>query len=119
MGLRERLERGLEQGVVQVRDQTREIAASETVQNAGESFRGFRGMLADDGGSLKVEAYLVALVRAVRDDEHDEDRSRRDLYVRARKRRRRLGLISLGAGPMMGVASSTTLASMSCTSPPR
>lgn len=41
----------------------------------------------------------------MREDERDEDRSRRDVYVQARKRRRRLGLISFGAGPLVGVAS--------------
>lgn len=62
-------------------------------------------MLAEEGGALSVEAYLVALVRAVRDDEVEEGRSRRDVYLTARKRRRRLGLICLGTGPMAGVAS--------------
>ncbi|HUC00228.1 MAG TPA: hypothetical protein VMS11_10415 [Solirubrobacterales bacterium] len=104
MGWRERLESRVEQGVAQAQSQARAIAASDTVQNASEGFRGFREMLADDGGPLKAEAYLLALVRAVREDE-EEDRSQRDLYVRARKRRRRLGLISFGAGPMVGVAS--------------
>lgn len=47
----------------------------------------------------------MALVRAVRDDDGGRERSSRDLYVRARKRRRRLGLAALGAGPMAGVAS--------------
>jgi hypothetical protein len=54
---------------------------------------------------LSIEAYLLALVRAVRSDEHDEEQSKRDVYVGARKRRRRLGLISFGAGPLVGVAS--------------
>jgi hypothetical protein len=54
--------------------------------------------------SRSVEGYLSALVRAVRDDERDEQQTSRDLYVRARKRRR-LGLISFGADPMVGVAS--------------
>lgn len=99
MGLRERLE----EQASRVGEQARAVAASEQVQRAGESFRGFRAMLAEDGGTLSVEAYLVALVRAVRDDEPEQ--SRRELYVEARKRRRRLGLISLSTGPMAGVAS--------------
>jgi hypothetical protein len=63
-----------------------------------ESFRGFQAMLVDDEQVLSIEAYLLALVRAVRSDERDEEQSKRDVYVGARKRRRRLGLISFGAG---------------------
>jgi hypothetical protein len=61
-------------------------------------------MLTDNERAQSIEVYLLALVRAVRDDERDEEQSSRDVYVRARKRRRRLGLISFGAGPMVGVA---------------
>jgi len=102
MGLRDRLE----QGAAKVGEQARAIADSERAQRAGESFRGFKSLLGDDE-QQGAEAYLLALVRAVRRDEEDEEeeRSRRDVYVHARKRRRRLGLLSFGAGPMAGVAS--------------
>jgi hypothetical protein len=62
-------------------------------------------MLTDNEREQSIEAYLLSLVQAVRDDGRDEEQSSRDVYVRARKRRRRLGLISFGAGPMAGVAS--------------
>lgn len=81
------------------------MATSEHVQRAGGGLRGFRGIVAEDDRPLSIDAYLLALVRAVRDDEREADRSQRELYVRARKRRRRLGLISFGAGPLVGVAS--------------
>lgn len=83
----------------------RRAIASAPVQRAGESLRGFRSMLADDEQTISIEAYLLTLVRAVRSDEREEERSRRDVYVGARKRRRRLGLASFGAGPLAGVAS--------------
>jgi hypothetical protein len=100
MGLRDRLE----EQAVRVGDRAR-VAASEQLQRAGESFRGFREILANEEQVQSIEGYLLALVRAVRDDERDEQQTSRDVYVRARKRRRRLGLISFGAGPMVGVAS--------------
>lgn len=62
-------------------------------------------MFKDDGESLSVERFLLTLIRAVRtDDEGSNERSSRDVYVMARKRRRRLGLMSFGAGPLVGVA---------------
>ena len=79
-------------------------AAPEYVQRAEDGFRGFRGLWTDDDRPLTVESFLLTLVRAVREDDPDAYRSRRDLYVRARKRRRRLGLMCLGAGPLAGVA---------------
>jgi hypothetical protein len=101
MGLRDRLE----EQASRIGDHARAVAASEQVRRAGESFRGFRAMLTDDEREQSIEVYLLALVQAVRDDERDEEQSSRDVYVTARKRRRRLGLISFGAGPMVGVAS--------------
>lgn len=98
MGLRDRLqEQALRAG-----KRAQAVAADHT-QRAGESLRGFREVLSDEDQALSVEAYLLALVRAVRDDE-DDDWSMRDLYVRARKRRRRLGLLAIGTGPLAGVA---------------
>ncbi len=97
MGIRDRLqEQALRAG------KRAQVVAADHAQRAGESLRGFREVLADEDQVLSVEAYLVALVRAVRDDE-DDDWSMRDLYVRARKRRRRLGLLAIGTGPLAGV----------------
>jgi hypothetical protein len=101
MGLRDRLE----EQAARAGDHARAVAALERVRHAGESFRGFRTMLTEDERGQSIEVYLLALVRAVRDDDHDEEQANRDVYVRARKRRRRLGLISFGAGPMVGAAS--------------
>lgn len=82
------------------------ISASQRV---ADSYRGFRQVLAE-GEQSGVEAYLTAMVGAVRSDGRDEDEdedeeTRRDVYVRARKRRRKLGLVCLGTGPMAGIAS--------------
>jgi hypothetical protein len=99
MGLRDRLERKaaeLGQGVL--------TAAPEYVQRAEDGYRGFREMWGDDDRPLTIEAFLLALTQAVRDDDPDDFRSHRDLYVKARKRRRRLGLMCFGAGPFAGVA---------------
>jgi hypothetical protein len=87
------------------RSGARKAAASAPMQRAGESVRGIRGMFTDDDdGSLNIEAFMLTLVRAVRDDEQVEERNARDVYVTARKRRRRLALMSFGAGPLVGVA---------------
>ena len=59
------------------------------------------------GGDKEVpaaERFLVALVQAVREDGDGEGGGARDVYVAARKRRRRLALLSFGAGPFAGVA---------------
>lgn len=101
MGWRDRVE----QGTAKLGEQARVVAGSERVQRAGESLQGFRHLVADEERRSSLEAYLLALVDAVREDEREEDRSRREVYVQARKRRRRLGLISFGAGPLAGVAS--------------
>jgi len=58
----------------------------------------------DEERPVTIENVLAALVDAVRADEHEEDRSARDLFKTARSRRRRLGLLSFGAGPLVGVA---------------
>jgi hypothetical protein len=76
-----------------------------TEGQVADAYRGFRALLADDEKVLSIEAYLLALVGAVRKDERDDEESRREVYVTARKRRRRLGLITFGAGPLAGVAS--------------
>ena len=100
MGLRDRLqEHALRVGV----EAGRKAAASVPGQMAGDGLRGFRAMLDGRDESLGVEPFLRSLVRAVRSDELDEDRSRRQVYVAARKRRRRLGLIAIALGPLAGI----------------
>lgn len=117
MGLRDRLN----EHAARLGEEARKAAASESAQRVKKSarnavviategpvsdtFNGFRALLADDEKALSIEAYLLALVGAVRKDERDEEESRREVYVAARKRRRRLGLISFGAGPLAGIAS--------------
>jgi hypothetical protein len=74
---------------------------------ASQRLRGLRGLLSDER-ELSVEQFLVALVRAVREDEREADRSARDVLEAARTRRRRLGLASFGTGPLVGVATRLT-----------
>ena len=70
-----------------------------------EGFRGLRRLFADeDEKPTSIERFLLALVRAVRDDEPELDQSARDVFEDARRRRRRLALVSFGAGPLVGVA---------------
>lgn len=100
MGWRDRLE----ENATRLGESARKAAVSAPVE-AGERLRGIRAMLSEeDGQSLSVERFLLTLVRAVRDDEQGEERIAREVYVTARKRRRRLGLMSFGTGPFMGVA---------------
>lgn len=95
----------LEAKVGQASEGARKLAASGPGQMAGEKLRGLQAMAAELGEApLSAEGFLLALVRAVREDDPVEDRRARDVYVAARKRRRRLGLLSLGAGPFAGVA---------------
>ncbi|HEX7245790.1 MAG TPA: hypothetical protein VF245_09520 [Solirubrobacterales bacterium] len=101
MGLRDRLqEKALRVGA----EALKKTATSVPAQMAGDGLRGFRGML--DGGeeSLSVEFFLLSMVRAVRDDELEDDRSRREVYVTARKRRRRLALAAIALGPFAAAA---------------
>jgi hypothetical protein len=91
--------------VGRVSDGARKLAESAPGQLAGESLRGLRTMAAGLGEKpLSAEAFVLALVGAVRDDDPEEGRCARDVYVAARKRRRRLGVLSLGVGPLAGVA---------------
>jgi hypothetical protein len=94
-----------EANVGRVSDGARKLAASGPGQLAGERLRGLQAMAAEFGDAPpSPESFLLALVRAVREDDPVEDRRARDIYVEARKRRRRLGLLSLGTGPFAGVA---------------
>ena len=117
MGIRDRLEQekarliaaaqdGEGRGLVgRVTESLQAVSASATVQRAGSGFRSLRAMFdGDDEQALTVEGFLLRLIRAVRDDERATEHSARQLYVAARKRRRKLGLIAFGAGPLVGVA---------------
>jgi hypothetical protein len=79
-------------------------AAVVRAQHVGARYRGLRSVFKDEEGHVTIESLLAALVAAVRADEHEEDRSARDVFKTARSRRRRLGLLSFGAGPLVGVA---------------
>ncbi|HVD86060.1 MAG TPA: hypothetical protein VNB59_01505 [Solirubrobacterales bacterium] len=57
-----------------------------------------------DNEAVSAERFLLTLVRTVRGDGRDAGRGARDLYVAARKRRRRLAVMSIGTGPFAGVA---------------
>jgi hypothetical protein len=79
-------------------------AAVTRAQHAGARYRGIRAVFKDDERPVTIENVVTALVVAVRTDEFEEDRSARDVFKTARSRRRRLGLLSFGAGPLAGVA---------------
>lgn len=65
---------------------------------------GLRDLL-DDEQSLTIERFLLLLVASVRRDEEGEpERDDRDVYRGARKRRRRLAMLALVTGPMVGMA---------------
>ncbi|MGO9319324.1 MAG: hypothetical protein ACLQBY_00755 [Solirubrobacteraceae bacterium] len=79
-------------------------AAVDRVQHAGARYRGLRSVFEDEAVPITIENLLAGLVAAVKADEYEDDRSARDLFRTARSRRRRLGLLSFGAGPLVGVA---------------
>jgi hypothetical protein len=79
-------------------------AATGRAERVGSGFQALRTILADEGRPTNVETFLLTLIKAVRDDEPSEQRTRRDVYEDARGRRRRLGMVSFGAGPLVGVA---------------
>ncbi|MBN9623002.1 MAG: hypothetical protein J0H06_08630 [Actinobacteria bacterium] len=68
-----------------------------------ERSNSLRALFADEEQPIGLEQALVLLVGRVRKDEQGERRPR-DVYVAARKRRRRLGMLALTAGPLAGVA---------------
>lgn len=95
----------MEENAARLGTSARKAAASAPGQLTGEGLRGIRAIFSDDDEQqLSVERFLLVLVQAVRDDTRYEDQGAKDLYVSARKRRRRLGLMSFGAGPLVGVA---------------
>jgi hypothetical protein len=101
MGLRDRLESGAARAAAAAQ----EAAGSALKRAPDDGFQSLRALLRDDDEKQRsIERFLLALVRTVRDDEGDEDLSARDVFETARSRRRRLGLVSFGAGPLVGVA---------------
>lgn len=68
-----------------------------------DAFRGLR-QLASGKDEVDLERFLVALVRSVRADVAAEELTSRDVYKAARRRRRRLGLLSFATGPLVGLA---------------
>jgi hypothetical protein len=79
-------------------------AAASRVQRAGSGFHALRAILTDEDQPTNVEAFLVALIKAVRHDEPREQRTHRNVYEDARRRRRHLGVVCFGTGPLVGVA---------------
>jgi hypothetical protein len=79
-------------------------AAVDRVRQAGARYRGLRSVFEEESVPITIENLLAGLIAAVKVDEHEEDRSARDVFTTARSRRRRLGLLSFGAGPLVGVA---------------
>lgn len=63
-------------------------------------------------GTMSPESLLIGLVKAVRDGSSEEQRTVADVAETARSRRRRLGMMSFGAGPLRGVA--TRLVDLYC-----
>jgi hypothetical protein len=99
MGIRDRIAaRATELGGAAVE------AAVVGAQHASARYRGLRAVFQDEERPVTIENVLAAIVAAVRADEHEEDRSARDVFKTARSRRRRLGLLSFGTGPLVGVA---------------
>jgi hypothetical protein len=80
-------------------------AAALKIEGAAVRCRGLRAVFSEDDRGMTPENLLAGIVAAVRADERDEERTSRDVFTTARSRRRRLGLLSFGAGPMVGVAS--------------
>jgi hypothetical protein len=80
-----------------------EVAVARA-QHAGARYRGLRSVFEDEGTPITPENLVAGLVAAVRVDEHEEDRTARDVFKAARSRRRRLGLLSFTTGPLVGVA---------------
>lgn len=97
MGLKARLEAEAARARAAVRD-----VASSAVEN---EFPGLRALLADPDESESAERLLLRLVRSVRDDEPGGLWSQEAIGDRAKRRRRHLGLLSFGTGPLVGVAS--------------
>jgi len=73
-----------------------------TAGRTGDAFHALRALLHDEHVP-SIERFLVALVGVVRTDAPTAQTAR-SVFEAARQRRRRLGLASLAAGPLAGVA---------------
>jgi hypothetical protein len=101
MGLRDRMEAAS----ARLGDAAREAASAGLRRAPDEGFRSFRELFDDDDDQpASIERFLLALVATVRDDETEADRNARDVFETARRRRRGLGLVSFGTGPLVRVS---------------
>jgi hypothetical protein len=128
MGFRDRLKEGAEKAAKmasetaeRATEEARKAAAGESTGLIGSAIEGARtssagGAIANafvglrefakaNSDEISVELYLERLVAAVRKDDVADDRSARDVYLDAKRRRRKLGLASIGTGPFSGVTS--------------
>jgi hypothetical protein len=97
MGLRDRLEAGLEAG-------------RSRLTSPVDRFRGLHAIFTEDEEPQSIPTFILKLVRAVRmeDGSDDEEETAREVYVQAKQRRRRLGLVSFTTGPLVPVATELT-----------
>jgi hypothetical protein len=105
MGLRDRMEAGAARLGGAARDATREAASAGLRRAPDEGFRSFRELFDDDDERpVRIERFMLALVATVRGDEIEKDRDARDVFETARRRRRGLGFVSFGTGPLVRVS---------------
>lgn len=128
MGFRDRLKEGAEkaakkatEAAEKATEEARKAAAGDSTGLIGSAiegamsssaggavanaFTGLREFARSGDDKVSVELYLERLVSAVRKDDVSEDRSARDVYLDAKRRRRKLGLASIGTGPFSAVTS--------------
>src|SRR3954464_1348800 len=105
MGLRDRLGAGATRLGGAARDAARDAAEAGLKRAPDEGFSSFRALFDDDDDQpASIERFLLALVATVRDDEPEADRTQRDVFETARRRRRGLGFVSFGTGPLVRVS---------------
>src|SRR3954451_13453110 len=105
MRLRDRMQAGAARLGGAARDATREAASAGLRRAPDEGFRSFRELFDDDDEQpVSIERFMLALVATVRGDETEKDRDARDVFETARRRRRGLGLVSFGTGPLVRVS---------------
>lgn len=89
---------------LRARERAQQLAGDAAARTTvGRGFEDLRALLRREDGSVTPEQFLLALVRAVRDEEYEEV-SARQVRRSARRRHRRLGVAALAAGPFAGVA---------------
>jgi hypothetical protein len=105
MGFRDRLEAGATRLGGAAKEAARDAAEAGLRRAPDEGFKSFRALFDDqDDEPASIERFLLALVATVRDDEPEADRSKRDVFETARRRRRGLGFVSFGTGPLVRVS---------------